>query len=188
MESPDSNPMHIDLASIVRQSWGIFAQRPHVHLLAFLVVILGGMLTLGLAMAPLLAGYIRMVDRAAHGEPVGVGDVLDGLSTFVPAFLTGLVTVAGVAAGSALIVLPGLALAVIWAYGLWFVALEQSGVLAALGGSYRLARANVGSLLLILLVVVALNVAGSLVVVGVLASAPLSIILMTLGFAELCRA
>lgn len=176
---------HIDLPKMMARSWALFARQPGTHLVAFIIVLVGGLLTLGLASAPLLVGYLRMIERMRRDESVEIGEVLEGLSSFAPAFVAGGITAAAVAAGAALIVLPGVVVAVVWSYGLWFVALEGQGGLEALGSSWELARRQASSLVLVLLAAVALNLLGALVVVGVLITGPLAIIFLTHGFWEL---
>ena len=188
MQSAASEPTHIDLARLVSSSWSLFVARPGTHVLAFLVVVCGGALTLGFAAAPLLVGYLRVIDRLRRDEDAELGDVLEGLSSFAPAFLCGLITAAAIAIGAALIVLPGVVVAVVWAYGLWFVALRDKSATDALAASWGIARANTSSLVLVLLTAVALNFVGGLLVVGLLVTGPLALIFMTSGFAELDRA
>jgi hypothetical protein len=178
-------PVHIDLTQTLSRSWATFARRPGTHLAAFVIVLGGGLLTLGLAGAPLLVGYLRMIERLRRDEPAEVGDVLEGLSSFAPAFVAGAVTTAAVVAGSVLIVLPGVVVAVVWSYGLWFVALEGQGGVQALASSWRLARRQASSLVLLLLAAAGLNLLGALVVVGVLVTGPLALIFLTHGFREL---
>ena len=181
-------PAHIDLMSLLSRSWALFVQRPGLHIVAFLMVTAGGLLTLGLAAPPLLVGYLRMIERMRNGESPEIGDVFEGLSSFAPAFVVGLLTILAVVVGAALIVLPGVVIAVVWSYALWFVALEDQGALEALGSSWRIARRQASSLVLVLLAAVALNFLGGLVVLGVLITGPLALIFMTHGFRELAQA
>jgi hypothetical protein len=187
-ESASRESTHIELTSLLSDSWTLFKQKPGTHILAFLIVVFGGVLTLGLAAAPLLVGYLRMIDRMRGGQSAELGEVLEGLSSFAPAFVAGLITAVAVAIGSALIVLPGVVVAVVWSYGLWFVALEGQGAINALASSWGLARRHASSLVLVLLATVALNFLGGLVVVGVLVTGPLGLIFMTHGFRELNQA
>jgi len=151
---------------------------------AALSVALGGAITLGICLGPLLVGYLRIIDRQARGEAVELHQVLDGMASFAPAFLTWFLLTAAFVIGSAL-VLPGVVVAFVWAYALWFVALRNLAPTEALRASFRLARAHVGPVLLLLLAAAALNFLGAVVVVGVLVTLPLALILLTLGFAAL---
>ncbi len=177
----------LDLVALVKRSWSLFAARPLLHVLAALIVMLGGALTLGIALGPLLVGYLRLIDRQARGEEVLLGEVLDGLTHFAPAFVTWLIVTGAVIVASALVVLPGVVVAFVWAYALWFVAIKELKPTEALRASFALARQHVGPLLLVLLATVALNFVGGLIAIGVLVTAPLGLILMTLSFTTLAK-
>ena len=101
------------MRGVVKPSIEIMEALPTV-ILGFLAAIVGGVLTLGFAMAPLMVGYIRMLDRASRDETVDVSEVLDGMPTFVPAFLVALITTSAVVIGSIFVVLPGVVVAVVW--------------------------------------------------------------------------
>ncbi|MEE8408697.1 MAG: hypothetical protein V3T05_03750 [Myxococcota bacterium] len=175
----------VDIQDLAKRAWSLFLRRPVFHVLAFLIVATCGTLTLGLAFAPLFVGYVRIIDRCNRDEEVELGEIFEGLRNFGAAFLVGFLFAVTVAVASLLVVLPGIIVAFVWSYALWFVALERKSPPEALRASYTLARDNVGTLLLVMLPVVALNIAGSLLVLGVLVTAPLGTILMTLGFLDL---
>ncbi|MBI3180367.1 MAG: hypothetical protein HYZ27_11940 [Deltaproteobacteria bacterium] len=177
----------LDLMAHFKRSWSLFAERPILHVLAALVVMLGGALTLGIALGPLLVGYLRLIDRQSRGQEVALGEVLDGLTHFAPAFVTWLIVTGAVIMASALVVLPGVVVGFVWTYALWFVAIKEVKPTDALRASFQLARAHVGPLLMVMLATVALNFVGSLIVIGVLVTAPLGLILMTLSFATLAK-
>jgi uncharacterized membrane protein len=175
----------VDVAGLVKQSWGLFAQKPLEHVLGSLIVALGGTLTLGVLMGPLAVGQIRMIDKQRRGEDIRVEDVFSGFSSFAPAFVASLVFVVGVAIGLVLLVVPGVVLALGWAFALWFVALQRASATEALADSWALLKAHPGSVLLVLLVVTLLNLLGGAVLLATLLTAPLSFIFATLAFHEL---
>ncbi len=178
-------PAPLDLVSLGRDAWQLFVRQPAAHIGAFAIVLLLGTITAGLLTPALLAGYIRVVDRARRDEPVHATHVFDGLALLAPTLLVGLIYVVAVALGSLLILLPGVVIAVGWCYALWFVALEGHQTGAALRAAWALARQQTGSLLLLLVAVVAANLVGGLFVVGALLSGPLALIALTLAFDQL---
>lgn len=177
----------VDIQDLAKRAWSLFMRRPLFHVIAFLIVAVCGTLTLGLAFAALLVGYLRIIERCSLDETPRLSEIFDALRDFGPAFIAGFLFTVAVAVASLLVVLPGIVVAFVWSYALWFVALKKTPALDALRASYTLARNNVGTVLLIMLAVVALNIAGGLVAVGVLVTAPLGTILMTLGFMDLTR-
>jgi uncharacterized membrane protein len=178
---------HLDIRDLMQRAWTAFRTQPVAHILGFLIVAVGGALTLGLAAAPLLVGYLRMVDRAAAGEEVRLQEVLDGLASFGPAFLVGLILAAGVAIASAVVVLPGLVVGFVLGWALWYIALERRGPIESLQASWYLVRGNAGSLLLLALATIAINFVGLLVVIGWVVTMPFALIMATLAFRDLTR-
>ncbi|MBI5511471.1 MAG: hypothetical protein HY903_22150 [Deltaproteobacteria bacterium] len=174
--------LHLDLRALAGETWHLFASRARLHLAAGLILIGLSLVSAGLLAAPLLVGYIRLIDRLRRGEDGDAREVLDGLAAFGPAVATGLVQVVAAAVGTLFVVLPGLVIMGGTAYALWFVALADLAPVDAIGAALRLAKAHVSSLLLILLLAAALNLLGAMILVGVVVSVPLSLILVTLGF------
>src|SRR5512140_3226441 len=149
---------HVDLKHLLGEAWWLFAANPPLHVASALIVLVGTLVTCGLAGPALFVGYIRLIDRARRGEPAEAKEVLDGLASFSPAFITGVAQALGVAVGSIFVVLPGLAVGCATAYALWSVALDQQAPAAALTAAVRIARHSLPSLLLLLLVALILNV------------------------------
>lgn len=175
----------LDLEALARRSWRLFAADPIVHLGACAVVLVGSAVSLSLLSGPLVAGYIRLVAKAERGEPVDITDVSSGFERFAPPFFTWAVYAVGVTIGLALFVLPGVLLAVAWAFALWFVALRGELAAPALKRSWALTRREPSNVLLVALLVVLASFIGSLFVIGVFFTAPLSFIFMTFAFQEL---
>jgi hypothetical protein len=175
----------VDIAGLVKRSWGLFAQKPLEHILASLIVAVLGTLSLGVLIGPLAVGQIRMIDKQRGGEDIRVQDVFSGFSSFAPAFVATLVFVVGVSIGLVLLVVPGVVLAVVWAFSLWFVALQRASATEALADSWELLKGNRTSVLLVLAVIMLLNVLGTAVLPATLLTAPLSFIFATLAFHEM---
>jgi hypothetical protein len=174
----------VDIAGLVKQSWSLFAKKPLEHVLGSLIVAVLGTLTLGVLLGPLAVGQIRMIDKQRRGEDIRVEDVFSGFSSFAPAFVASLVFVVGVGIGL-LLVVPGVVLALAWAFALWFVALQRATATEALADSWALLKAQPSSVLLVLVVVLLLNLLGGAVLLGTLLTGPLSFIFATLAFHEL---
>jgi hypothetical protein len=183
--STSAAPANLDLLVLGRAAWSQLARRPGTYVVAWLCLLAGTVVSLGIAGPALLVGLIRLIERDRRGEPVAIGHMLDGFAAFSPALLAGAALLAGTVLGSLLIVLPGLAVAVMWAFAPWFVALDGQRGATALRSAWALARDHLGSVLLVLVAVAGLNILGGVVVVGLLVSGPLGLIFMTLCFHEL---
>lgn len=178
----------LNLQHITRETWRLWRAEPIVHGVVTLIVLGVGTLTLGIAVGPLLVGYIRLIVRQAAGESVRVSDLASARQDLLWSIVTWLVIVCSTALASLVVVLPGVVLGVLWSYALWFVAIEHAPPWHALVGSWRLTLAHVGPTLVVALTAVALNMVGVLLVVGVLISLPLAVIAMTLSFGAVAAA
>ena len=174
----------VDLAHVARTSWDIFAHAPRVHILIGLLVTLGSALSFGVLMGPLVVGYARLIRAQQSGDSIAVNRVFQGFNDFPPAFVAWLLPTLGIAAGSALIILPGLVLAFFWTFTLWFVALHEMAPVTAMGASWQLTKSHVGPILTVLLAVLAVNLLGSILLLGILVTLPLGFIALTVTFEE----
>ncbi len=182
---PPSARSEIDVGSVLKRAWKLFADKPGEHVVAGLIVAVLGTLTVGILMGPLVVGYVRMVDKQTRGDAIAIGDVFSGMDTFVPALVAVLISGIGIFLGLVLFVLPGLVLMVIWGYALWFIAFFAQGPIEALGSSWQLFKANLGSVVIVFVLLTILNGAGSLVAFGVLLTFPFGLILATVAFRDL---
>jgi hypothetical protein len=178
----------LDLADLVRRSWDLFAKKPLENILCTAVVLALSGLTLGLLAAPLHVTYVRVIDRQRRGEPVAVEQLFAFEGTGFTAFATAVLMALGIAAGFCFLVLPGLVLALGWFYALWFVALTGQPAMESMAAAWRLFRGNVGSVLVVVLVLLVLSSAGAAALLGWLITFPLGMIFATLAFTDLRRA
>jgi uncharacterized membrane protein len=175
----------LDLTALGKQSWSLFAGKPLEHIVASLIVLALGTVSLGVLIGPLCVGQIRMIDKQRRGEDIRVEHVFSGFDSFAPAFLTTLIMLVGISIGLLLLVVPGIFLMVAWGFALWFVALGGASAVEALSASWALLKQNTASVLLVVLLSAVLNSLGASVLFGTLLTAPLSFIFATLAFFQL---
>lgn len=175
----------LDLAALGKQSWSLFTRKPLEHIVASLIVIALGTVSLGVLIGPLCVGQVRMIDKQRRGEDIRIEHVFSGFDSFAPAFLTTLIMLVGVSIGLLLLVIPGVFLMVAWGFALWFVALERASALEALAASWTLLKENTASVLLVIVLSVIVNSLGGSILLGTVLTAPLSFIFTTLAFCEL---
>jgi len=175
----------VDIGDLFKRSWALFAAKPVEHIVAALIVMVLGTVTLGVLLGPLAIGHIRMVDKQTRGEDPRIEDVFSGLDRFAAALIAGVIFLVAVTIGSLLLVLPGLFVIAAWSFALWFIALKQTSGVEALGASWNLLKTQAGSVLVVLVLMAVVNaVAGSIVLATIL-SAPLSLIFATLAFQDM---
>ncbi len=169
------------------RTWEIFRKDPVPYVLGMLVVSIGGVLSLGIALGPLIVGYLDMVRRGSRGESVEVGQVFSGFSQFVPAFITGLVIGVGVVIGTFLLVLPGLVFAFFTSLAFPALVYEGLGPVEALKRSFELVKDNLVNVAAVLIVVCILQSIGSAVLFGVLLTAPIATIALAATFERITQ-
>jgi uncharacterized membrane protein len=194
-ESPNQEPVLsepvkpatplIDVASLFKRSWTLFAAKPIEHIVSSLIVSALSVVSLGVLAGPLFVGQIRLVDKQERGDPVKIEDVFGGFDAFAPACLTGLIVTITVALGLICLALPGIFVAAAWGFSLWFVALRGASASDALPASWQLLKSQTGSVVIVSLLLLVTNLLAAKSLLGVLLSVPLSTIFGTLAFKEL---
>lgn len=170
---------------VAKQSWEQFMRDPMAYLLAGLLVALVSALSLGLLMAPLFVGFIEMTERGSRGESLSAGQVFSGFSKFVPSFVATLLVSIAMIIGFTFLVLPGLCVVLFTCFTLPAIALDGLGPVEAIKRSFDLVRSNLVNVLVLLIVNAILQGVGGAVVLGVLLTAPLSLIGFTVAYQRL---
>ncbi|MEO8181670.1 MAG: hypothetical protein ABI895_22775 [Deltaproteobacteria bacterium] len=175
----------VDVVSLFKRSWALFSQKPLEHLVASLIVVVLGSLSVGLLIGPLGVGQIRMVDKQQRGEEIIIQDVFSGFSSFGAALIVTLIFLVSVAIGTSILVLPGLFIIAAWGFSWFFVALHDASATDALARSWNLLKTQTTSVLVVLVLIGVVNAVAGTVVLAVLLSAPLTAIFCTLAFRDM---
>ncbi len=132
-----------------------------------LLVTLGGALSLGILLPPLLLGYTAMSLRVVRGEPVAMGDSFAGLKRFVDAWVLGLACLCLIAVGSIALGIGALVASFLLTYTLC-VAVDEPGlgVVDVVKRSFAMAWDHWPDTLLLWAVTVVLGAVLSATVVG----------------------
>lgn len=175
----------VAIQSIFTRSWEVFKKDPVLYIVASLIVGVVGTVSLGILAAPLMVGFIRLTRNRMRGEEVGAGDVFGGMSALIPSLIAAILIAIGVGIGSLLLVLPGIAVAVIFSYAFHLIAYDDANVGDALKGSFELVKNNILLVILVMVLIGILNSIGGVVVVGVLLTGPFSMVASTVAFEEM---
>lgn len=178
-------PTELDLTPMLKRSWALFSEQPVVHVLATVLLVGVSTLTLSLATGPLVVGYIRLIRRQAAGQAITLGQIWDDVEPVPAGIVVWLALVLAAAIGSSLLVLPGVLAVLFWGFAPWHLAFNASETQAALRGAYELARAELGGVLLTLLVATTLVVLGLATVLGAIIALPVGVIFLTLAYEAL---
>ncbi|MEL6544993.1 MAG: hypothetical protein AAFQ82_10230, partial [Myxococcota bacterium] len=113
MNDPSSRGT-LDLQPVAVGTWTAFTRNAIPFVVASAVIVLGVTLSLTLLTGPLMVGLIHMASRALAGESVSVSDLSEGFNKIGKPIITWLVILIAVAVGLLLLVLPGVALSILW--------------------------------------------------------------------------
>jgi hypothetical protein len=174
--------------SIARETWELFRREPVLFVLASLVVTLVSVFSLGLIAGPVAAGYVEMVRRGRRGEPLAMGLIFSRFDTFIPTLVAFFIIGIAIVIGAFLLVLPALLVALFTAFTLHIITYENLGGIAAIQRSITMVREHFIHVLALLLLIALAHAIGGIVVFGVLLTAPLSLIALTIGYERLAGA
>lgn len=179
-----SESVEIDFVDALKRAWNIFVEAPGAYIGGFLLAQISMFLILTMPAA--LLGLYDAGLQGARKKEVTLGTCFSGYSRFFSSMGLFILIFLAVAVGLMLLVLPGLIAAVLFTWAFFFLIEDENcGPIDALGRSYELAKANIMSTLIALVLGFLLNVLGQATVVGWLITTPLSFILMGVVFDQL---
>jgi uncharacterized membrane protein len=182
----EAKPM-VDVASLSKRCWELFAEKPIEHVLVSLIVVVLGTVTLGLLLGPLYVGQIRMIEKQQRGDSISVQDAFGGFDSFAPSVLVTLCLFVCASIGMLLLVVPGLVVMAAGAFAYYFIARDSASASEALASSWNLLKTQTVSVLLVLLLVIVVNAIAATVVLAALLAGPLSAIFCTLAFQDMTQ-
>jgi len=169
-----------------KRSWDVFKDDMVLFIVGGLIVGVVGGFTLGLLLPPLMVGFIRVIQKRLKGEEATFGDVFGlGFPAFLPSLLAGILIGLGVGIGMILLIIPGIAVAILTTFTFHFIAYEDASFMDALKGSFNLVKENFVPVLLVVIIIGALNSVGSMVAIGTLLTFPFGLVVLTVVFEEL---
>ncbi|MBX7255506.1 MAG: hypothetical protein K1Y02_04005 [Candidatus Hydrogenedentes bacterium] len=196
----------INIGEVVPRAWRALMSNAVVMIVGFLIIaillavtgVILSMFKLGpvaqlVLGGPLLLGYYGAALRAARSESPQFGHVFGGFQRFVPALIANLVisafNIVALVVGfisptlASLCALPGLVLAFIFCTTYFFMDDQKLEPLPALQASMKRVMDNLVQWIVLFLAIIGFNIVGVLACgVGVLISAPLSIIMLAVAY------
>lgn len=174
----------IDIGACISTGWETFKKDPLNHILALVLIGVCGSISMGILSGPMMVGYTRMLMREAEGQRISAGDVFKGFDDFVPGLVAALLSSLIISVGYTFLVIPGILLAPLLPYTIYFVAAGEKDGIEALKRAFQVLQAQLvpGALCVFVLGIVgALGVLGCCV--GLLATMPIAAI----GNFVMCR-
>ncbi len=165
----------MDITKAFTDAANIYVKNFFNILLATLVVMLLGVITLGILYMPLLIGLQMMFVKAKRGEAIGLNDVFTPMKRFFALFFGTVWIGILVAIGFILLIVPGLIWASWWMYALLYIYDKNLGIGAGMRASKEVVRKNNlwMHLLLLILAAIVSNLGSYVFWVGILLTMPL---------------
>lgn len=173
------------IAHVSKQTWALFRDDVLLWVLAAVVLSVAAIASLGLMAGPLTVGFIELVRQARRGEPLALSTLFSRFDTFVPSLVAMIIIGIAVGLGMVLFVLPGLLAMLFATWTFHAIAYEGATGVDALRRSIDLVRGNFAQTVALMLLISIAHSIGGAVVFGVLLTAPLSLIALTVGFERL---
>jgi len=155
-----------------------------------LVMLLVSFFSLGILAPVTMAGYMHAVLLVVReGREPKIGDIFSFMRLFLPLFVFSLLAFIAIIIGFVLLVLPGLALALLLAFGavymLPLMTDRNMGLIDALRESFRMAfKVNLGEHVVVVLIYWLIQAIGGTVAVGVLFTTPIATLFLMSVFEE----
>jgi hypothetical protein len=195
-ENPPTPVPHVEIApklpelvvaEVMSVAWQLAVAKLPIWLIGTAIVALASSVlsatVIGIALVgPLWGGLAIAAVRQIHGHEIVLDDFFKGVRAFVPLMVAGLVMTLGVSLGLALLVVPGLFVAVVTMYAPFFIIDRGLDGVSALRASYDAVMRQLGAHVALCVVLGLANVGGAaLCGVGALFTIPFAV--LSLGVA-----
>ena len=171
------------LEDVVREGFAVFKVSWLSFVLASIVVAVGSILII--TAPPLVFGLYRMALNAQKGESVEVFDVLKGFNYFVVSWVLSIIAVIAIGIGLILLIIPGLALAILFIYAIPIAINENLGAIESLKKSFRTGKENLQFTIILALVMWVISAIGGYIPFVYLVTFPFTTICIAIAAVKL---
>ncbi|UZJ41817.1 hypothetical protein OO006_02120 [Prosthecochloris sp. SCSIO W1101] len=186
----------VDPSKYLKEGWEVFKSRPGEFIVfsVIIFVVIGlfsrldfiGPLATTAVISPLYAGFIVVIFMLFKGREVQFGDFFKGFNYFLPLVLAGIVSGILVGIGFALLLLPGIYLAVSYMFVSMLIVDYRMEFWQAMETSRQIVTKNWFSLFVFFLVLFVVNLLGVLALgIGLLVTIPLSICSICVAYRDI---
>ncbi|WP_287371995.1 hypothetical protein [Prosthecochloris sp.] len=186
----------VDPSKYLKEGWEVFKSRPGEFIVfsVIIFVVIGlfsrldfiGPLATTAVISPLYAGFIVVIFMLFKGREVQFGDFFKGFNYFLPLVLAGIVSGIFVGIGFALLLLPGIYLAVSYMFVSMLIVDYRMEFWQAMETSRQIVTKNWFSLFVFFLLLFVVNLLGVLALgIGLLVTIPLSICSVCVAYRDI---
>ncbi|MDD2777867.1 MAG: hypothetical protein PHY36_01415 [Methanocellales archaeon] len=154
----------------IKKGFNLFKNNYVALIIGTLIAMVGMILII--TIPPLIFGIYYMCIQIIKGEKVEISDVFKGFNYFFTSWGLILVASLAVVAGLALLVIPGILLAVLFQYAVPLAILEDRGAIDSIKRSYSIGKENFAFSLVLWILLSVISTVGGLTRIGVLLTIP----------------
>lgn len=176
----------MDIVKAFTDAWNIYIKNFIIIILATLVAMVLGGLTLGILYIPLLVGVQMLFVKAKRGEPIVFNDVFSPINRFFSIFFGSIYMAILICIGLILLIVPGLCWASWWMFALLFIYDKKMNIGEGMAASKNIVRKNNlwMHLILILLACVVADIGIYIFKIGFLFTMPLGMGAIACAYAD----
>lgn len=174
----------LDFNDLFSRGWEKLMPQIGMAIVWTLVYALGAavlaMIVIGIIVIPAwMAGYLEVMKKLYHGENVEFGDFLKHMNKLGNLWVAFILVYLGIAIGSMLLVLPGIAVAILWSMTFFLIIDRDMDAISAMKASWERVKEEFWMMLALVLVLAIINsIGGMLFGVGVLLTMPFMMFVM----------
>jgi uncharacterized membrane protein len=130
-------------------------------------------IVVGIIVLPVwMAGYLEIMKKLYHGETPEFGDFFKHMNKLGNLWVAFLLVGLGTALGMVLLVIPGIALSVLWSMTFFLIIDKDMDAISAMKASFERVKDEFWMMLALILVLGIINAIGGVIYIGVLVTAP----------------
>lgn len=173
----------MDIGRLLNRSWEAFIRQP-VNLLIFYVV---GALLMCIPFLNLviLGGLIKGIMKAVRGEDVNINDLFSEMDRAGEWIIGGILAGLAIGLGMVLLFIPGIILAFLLSMFMYIMVDKRIGFMDAFKESWTITSKNIGSWLIVLIIIGVLNALGGMVAIGWIITGPISMLFGIMAYQEI---
>ena len=206
IDNVNTGPPNLGVSYLFEKSWQVF--KDNLRLVIGVAIVFGLLSNIGtstiyeesdtrfsvqlanlLIGGPLTAGTFYLAVKLIRGETAKFAEMFYGFKVFLKAFLAFLLYSVLVAVGFIMLIIPGIILAVGLSPTMYLVMDADLGATDTLRRAWEMTRGHRGSIFILALVIIALNVAGVLFfLIGIIFTGAFSLLVGAAAYNELAQA
>jgi hypothetical protein len=171
----------LDIGTTLSAGFASFSKSAVPLILGLLIAGAIGSVSLGICAPPMAIGYAKLCLRAARGEDVKAGEVMDGFQFFGPSWLLMLCIAGGVLVASCTIV-GGIVVAYLFFWAPTMMADGNRDAIDCLKKSYEYNKSNIGPVVVFMIVISVIQNAGHGIGIGGLVTIPVASAMRSHGY------